>query len=127
MKDWTDAERLVHERGRSLMQSARDTRKARLEREERARKDEAARREAAQRAADEAAVADREKRIRAFMTDMATLLAKHKLSMNPMQVVIEGRDVPLFYLSDRTEFMGQRYLVNMRPGVGFNWNAYKQK
>lgn len=120
---WTEAEKLQHERGRALMQSARDTRRNRIEAEKAAAEREKARQAAAQRAADEAAQKLWDDRVRDFMSDFSGLLNKYQLTLMTIQTISSWgqKDLPIFKLAMRDAYKAPEYLVNVRPGVGFNW------
>jgi hypothetical protein len=118
---WTADERRKHEQGRALMQSARDSRKNRIEYEAKRKEREAAAQKAAQKAADERAALEEARRVNAFMGDFVTLLAKHGLKFMPMQSTWGIGDTQVFKLVDRTAYKSPEWTVSVRPGVGFNW------
>lgn len=115
---WTYDEKRKHEQGRALMQSARDSRRNRVE----AEKQRVARQMAAQKAADERAAREQDDKIAAFMDDFASILGKHNVTLVTLQqTTYVGQSLPLFKLVSRDIYKAPEYLISVQPGRGFNW------
>lgn len=122
MENWTAAEKQLHERGRSMMQSARDTRRNRIEREEKLKKIRLDAQAAAQQAADKRYEMERDTEVASFMQDFTSLLGKYNLSLVTLQTAAYvGQDLPLFKVVSRGSYKAPEYLIQVRPGRGFNW------
>lgn len=121
MDNWTTEERRKHAEGRALMQSARDTRRNRIEREERERKARDERNAAAQKAADERHEKECDDRIRAFMEDFVALFSKHNVTLVTIEPVYAGTPMNLFKLALRNTYRSPDYVVSCTPGRGFAW------